>query len=225
MNIKSITTFGLVAMALAMTSLSPALANNNNNKALNQLAMQYYAQNQAAAGNPVFGSAYNPLIGNASYNPTQAALASGYNNPWAGNAAYSNNYGQSGYGSNYGGGYGGGRYDRDGDGDGGGCHHHHGNGGMGNMFNGGGMNNLGYNNNNTYGNIVAPQYSNLAGQAAQIQQQLSYGNLPSWQANSLQNKLAKIQRKEMGLASGGYGSPYVNGNGGFLNNLRGSLGI
>jgi hypothetical protein len=211
MNIKFITKLGLVAMTMAMTSLAPALANNNN-KALNQLAMQYYAQNQAAAGNPVFGGAYNPLIGNASYNPTQAALASGYNNPWAGNAAYSNNYGLNAYGN--------------GNNNGGGCHHHHGNGNsFGNGFNSG---NLGFNNNynnNAYGNIVAPQYSNLAGQAAQIQQQLAYGNLPSWQANSLQNKLLKIQRKESGLASGGYGSPYVNGNGGFLNNIRGSLGI
>ena len=168
-------------MALTMTSLSPALANNNNNRALNLMAMQMYAQNQGLAGNSVYGRSYNPLIGNAAY----GNYGSNYGNSNYGLASY-NPYANSGY-----------------NGLGGGC-------------NGG--------NNMAYGNMIAPQYSRLAQEAAQIQSQLSYGNLPSWQVSRLQNKLVKIQRQESGLAYNGYGSPYGN-NGGFLNNIRGSLGI
>ncbi len=66
MNVKSITTLSLVAVALAVTSLTPAQASNNaNNKALNQLAMQYYMQNQGATGT----MAYNPLLTGAAVMP------------------------------------------------------------------------------------------------------------------------------------------------------------
>ena len=176
MNIKSIATLGLVAVAMTVTSFLPAEANNNNNKALNMMAMQMYMQNQANAGNY---NRYNPMLqgGASMYNPIQ-------------NAAYGLN--------NYGGGFG--------SGFGGGC-----NGNMGNM---GAYNNM----------VSAPQYQRLASEAAQIQSQLAYGNLPSWKINSLQNKLSKIQRQENNLSTYGYGNPYGSG-GGVINNLRYNLGI
>jgi len=89
MNFKSITTLGLVAVALAVTSLTPAQASNNaNNKALNQLAMQYYMQNQAASGN----MAFNPLLNNGAVMPANYTTygvnpwAAGAVNPYAANA-------------------------------------------------------------------------------------------------------------------------------------------
>jgi hypothetical protein len=175
MNIKSIAALGLVAVAMTVTSFLPAEANNNN-QALNMMAMQMYMQNQANAGNY---NRYNPLQGGASmYSPIQ-------------NAAYGLNA------VNYGGGYGGG------------C-----NGAMG-------MGASPYNN-----MVSSPQYQRLASEAAQIQSQLAYGNLPYWKVNSLQNKLAKIQRQETNLSAYGYGNPYSYGNGGgILNNLRYNLGI
>jgi hypothetical protein len=71
MNIKSITTLCLVAAAMVITSIMPAEAHDNK-KYLNQLAMQYYMQNQALAGR---ANVVNPaLVNNYSY---------GYNNtPW-----------------------------------------------------------------------------------------------------------------------------------------------
>ena len=173
MNIKSIAALGLVAVAMTVTSFLPAEANNNN-QALNMMAMQMYMQNQANAGNY---NRYNPMLqgGASMYSPIQ-------------NAAYGLN--------SYGGGYGGG------------C-----NGAMGNMGS------------NPYNNMVsAPQYQRLASEAAQVQSQLAYGNLPSWKINSLQNKLVKIQRQESNLSAYGYGNPYGSG-GGVLNNLRYNLGI
>ena len=175
MNIKSIAALGLVAVAMTVTSFLPAEANNNN-QALNMMAMQMYMQNQANAGNY---NRYNPMLqgGASMYSPIQ-------------NAAYGlNNYG------------------------GGGCH-----GGMG-MGNGMGMGV------NPYNNMVSsPQYQRLASEAAQVQSQLAYGNLPAWKINSLQNKLVKIQRQENNLSAYGYGNPYGSG-GGILNNLRNNLGI
>jgi len=73
MNIKSITTLGLVAVALAVTSIAPAEANNN--KALNQMAMQMYMQNQATAAN---SSIYNPALLANYANPYAVTV-----NPWS----------------------------------------------------------------------------------------------------------------------------------------------
>jgi hypothetical protein len=102
MNIKSITTLGLVAVALAVTSIAPAEANNN--KALNQMAMQMYMQNQGLAGNATI---YNPALAtNYRYNnayavsPWSAATVApvyGTTTPWAAGAlpfgAAASNYG------------------------------------------------------------------------------------------------------------------------------------
>ncbi len=84
MNIKSITTLGLVAVALAVTSVAPAFANNNN-AYMNSLAMQMYLQNQAAAQtNPYLNGA---LINSGYQYPVYGAAT----NPWAAyNAPYSN---------------------------------------------------------------------------------------------------------------------------------------
>jgi hypothetical protein len=75
MNIKSITTLGLVAVALGAISIAPAEASNNN-AYLNQLAMQMYMQNQATAATNA--SLYNPAL-NAAYSyPVYGAAT----NPW-----------------------------------------------------------------------------------------------------------------------------------------------
>jgi len=184
MSIKSFTILGLVAVAVAVTSLTPAQASNNNNKALNQMAMQMYMQNQGLAGN---ASIYNPaLASNYRYNnayavsPWSAATVTpvyGTTTPWAAGALP---FGTAASNYNYG------------------C------------------------NNAAYGNIVAPQFSQLNQEAARINARLASGNLSGWDVTKLQNKLAKIQREENGLASAGYGSPYGPG---VFNNLGSHLGI
>jgi hypothetical protein len=114
MNFKSITTLGLVAVALAVTSLAPAQASNTNNKALNQLAMQYYMQNQSGRGN----LAYNPLIGNATAysnilpanytygaTPWTAGALNGYGvaqTPWSAGCTGTTSTAYNGYNSAYG---------------------------------------------------------------------------------------------------------------------------
>jgi len=76
-SIKSVAALGLVAVALAVTSVAPAEANNN--AYLNQLAMQMYMQNQATAA----ATAYNPIV-NANYTyPVYGAAT----NPYAAYAA------------------------------------------------------------------------------------------------------------------------------------------
>lgn len=70
MNIKSITAFGLVAVALAAISITPAEANNNS-KYLNQMAMQMYMQNQAAAS--VMPSYLNRVVTSNYAYPTYTA--------------------------------------------------------------------------------------------------------------------------------------------------------
>jgi hypothetical protein len=75
MNIKSITTLGLVAVALAVTSVAPAFANNNN-AYMNQLAMQMYMQNQAAAPT-------NPWLNGTIPVSYQAPVYGAATNPWA----------------------------------------------------------------------------------------------------------------------------------------------
>jgi hypothetical protein len=63
MGIKSITSLALAAAAVACLSVAPAQANNND-KYMNQLAMQMYLQNESSAYNP----AYNPYaFGNNGY--------------------------------------------------------------------------------------------------------------------------------------------------------------
>ena len=101
MNIKTIATRTIVAVALAVTSVAPALANNN--QALNAMAMQMYAQNQAL-GASAYG--YNPALGGAynGYNANPwASAASVYGNgptPWSAGAlpagSYATNYGYNG---------------------------------------------------------------------------------------------------------------------------------
>jgi hypothetical protein len=83
MGIKNIKTMALSA-ALAVASVacvttSPAMANNND-KYLNQLAMQMYLQNQSAAYNPYLYNNYNNLYNNYG--------AYGYNGqtPWSAGA-------------------------------------------------------------------------------------------------------------------------------------------
>jgi hypothetical protein len=195
MNFKSITTLGLVAVALAVTSLAPAQANNNNNKALNQLAMQYYMQNQAAAGNA--GIYNNPLLsGNASvYNSALANYGyAGGSTPWSAGAIPA--YGVTGIipVSNV--------YNT-------GC--------------GGGYNNGGYNN-ALYSNIVSPQYNNLSQQIANLQARLATNNLNAFQVARLQSKIAKLQAQTNGLAASGYGSPYGQ-RASVWNSLRNSMRI
>ncbi|MBU6451863.1 MAG: hypothetical protein KGS72_08815 [Cyanobacteria bacterium REEB67] len=97
MNVKTIAIRSMVAVALAVTSVAPALANNN--QALNAMAMQMYAQNQAL-GAHAYG--YNPaLSGGYGYNANPyAAAAAVYGNgptPWSAGAlpagSYATNYG------------------------------------------------------------------------------------------------------------------------------------
>jgi hypothetical protein len=111
MNVKSIAIRTMVAVALAVTSVAPALANNNN-QALNTLAMQMYAQNQALGAN-AYG--YNPALSggygyNNAYNTNPwATAASAYGNgptPWSAGAlpagSYATNYGyNTGYNNLY----------------------------------------------------------------------------------------------------------------------------
>lgn len=208
MNIKSITTLGLVAVALAVTSLAPAEAKNNN-KALNDLAMQMYMQNQAAAGAT---NIYNPaLVGNASiYNNPAFASTYGVNayngqTPWSAgamgnaipgvvNASYGATPWSAGalpYGSNYGNNY------------------------------GGRCGNNSYN--SAYGNIVSPQYNRLAQEIARLRAKLANPNISWNDRNRINSKLNQLSIQQTNLASVGYGSPYNNG--GLLNNVRGYLGF
>jgi len=94
MNFKSIASLGLVAIALAVTTITPAEANNND-KYLNQLAMQYYFQNQALANNSML---YNPALAAGYANP----YAYGGTTPWAAGAmpygTTAANYSYGGYG-------------------------------------------------------------------------------------------------------------------------------
>lgn len=82
MNIKSIAALGLVAVALAVTSITPAEAHHHNNKYLDQLAMQMYMQNQGLAANTgAYGGygGYNPLMtANYMSNPWSAGAIPGY---------------------------------------------------------------------------------------------------------------------------------------------------
>jgi hypothetical protein len=66
MNFKSIMSLGLAAAVVGIVSVTPAQASNNN-QYLNNLAMQMYMQNQAAAVNPyaVNGYAVNPYVNGA----------------------------------------------------------------------------------------------------------------------------------------------------------------
>jgi hypothetical protein len=194
MNIKSFTTLGLVAVALVVTSLAPAQASNNNNKALNNLAMQYYMQNQAAAGRtnvyntPLLTgstSVYNPLAANYSYasTPWAAGAIPGYANVVSPVVSPlltgSNMYGLT---NNYG------------------C-----NGGI---------------NNAAYSNIVAPQYAYVNNEINKLETHLATTNPNSWEAVKLQNKIVKLQQTENNMAASGYGAPYGYG-GSLLNNVRG----
>ncbi|MBU6453286.1 MAG: hypothetical protein KGS72_16000 [Cyanobacteria bacterium REEB67] len=79
MGIKSFTTLALAAATVAGLSIAPAEAGNNN-KYLNQLAMQMYAQNQAQAYNP-YG--YGGAVPYGNY-----AVGNGYNGqtPWSAGA-------------------------------------------------------------------------------------------------------------------------------------------
>ncbi|MBX9688774.1 MAG: hypothetical protein K2X27_18850 [Candidatus Obscuribacterales bacterium] len=90
MNIKSLTTAGLAIMLLAFAGAAPSQArDNNNNKALNQLAMQYYLQQQQAQANGTAGI-YNPLLSNA---PILSGAA--YSN--GGSCGFHNNASYNGY--------------------------------------------------------------------------------------------------------------------------------
>jgi hypothetical protein len=77
MNFKSIATFGLVAVALAATSINSAQASNNNSRYANELARQYYLQNQAAAGNAAFSNQALAAANNAAF--TNQAMAAANN--------------------------------------------------------------------------------------------------------------------------------------------------
>jgi hypothetical protein len=79
MNIKSIMSLGLVAAVVGVVSVTPAQASNNN-QYLNNLAMQMYMQNQAAAVNPY---AVNPYL-NSAY-PYNYGYAGGPT-PWSAGA-------------------------------------------------------------------------------------------------------------------------------------------
>jgi hypothetical protein len=83
MNLQSIATLGLVAVVLAATAITPAEAHHhNNNKYLNQLAMQYYMQNQAGMGNAAL---YNPSMA-AGYGNQYGSGAYGGMSPWGAGA-------------------------------------------------------------------------------------------------------------------------------------------
>jgi len=205
MNFKSITTLGLVAVALAVTSLAPAEAKNNKD-ALNAMAMQMYAQNQAAAAN---ASIYNPaLVGNASiYNnpaiaPTYGAgVAYNGQTPWSAGAMPYGNTGvvNASYGTPW---------------------------SAGALPLGVNNNSCGYNN-NAYNNIVSPQYTRLANEAIKLRNRLLNRNLSWNDRNRIQARLNQIAIQQRNLASTGYGSPYNYnyGNNGLLGNVRGFLGI
>jgi hypothetical protein len=98
MGIKSITSLALTAAAVACISVVPAQADNN--KYLNQMAMQMYVQNQAANYNP-----YNSPYANGNY-----GYGTAYNGqtPWsAGAMPYGYTNGNSfRYGNAYGNAYG-----------------------------------------------------------------------------------------------------------------------
>ncbi len=199
MNIKSFVTLGLAVVALAVTSIAPAEAHNNNNsKLLNAEAMQMYMQNQALAGN---ASAYNPAL---------LANYAGYRSPWANTAlpAYgssvspwanilpvSNVMPVSNVISPYGG-----------------CNSAYNNGIlMATML------------------LTATLYRRSTMYSpnkfiANLQAQLAANNLNAWQAARLQNKLSQLQRQENRVASTGYGSPYAHRSN-ILNNLRSSMRI
>jgi len=87
MGIKSITSLALAAAAVACVSIAPAEAKNNN-KALNDLAMQMYMQNQAQS---VYGNPYmytNPNYGygtNYGYGNAYGTAANGQT-PWSAGA-------------------------------------------------------------------------------------------------------------------------------------------
>ena len=99
MNVKSIATKAMVAAALAVTTIAPAFANNNNNQYLNQLAMQMYAQNQATSG---LYNGYGAYGGYGAYN-TPYAYGAGVGGTIPGAPLYGRNsvgaYG-GGYGAN-----------------------------------------------------------------------------------------------------------------------------
>ncbi len=100
MNFKSISSLALAAALVTCLTTAPVQADNNN-KYMNQLAMQMYLQNQAVGYNPYYAAGYNPY-------------AYGYGNvyngqtPWSAGAMpyapYGGNYLR--YGSPYGNGYG-----------------------------------------------------------------------------------------------------------------------
>jgi len=213
MNFKSITTLGLVAVALAVTSLAPAEAKSNNNAALNAMAMQMYAQNQAAAAN---ANIYNPAFaGNANiYNnpaiaPTYGAGVS-YNGqtPWSAGARPYGNTGivNASYGATpwaagalpY--------------------------GAVNNNTCGNGFYNGNYGN-SAYGNIVSPQYTRLANEVQKLQNKLLNRNLSWNERNRINARLNQISLQQRNLAASGYGSPYNYGNSGLLGNVRGILGL
>jgi len=79
MNFKSIAALSLVAVALVVASIAPAEAHHHHNKYQDQLAMQYYMQNQANSG------MYNPALA-ANYGNQYGAGAYGGASPWAAGA-------------------------------------------------------------------------------------------------------------------------------------------
>jgi hypothetical protein len=209
MNIKAITTLGLVALALVVTSIAPAEANDHS-KYLNQLAMQYYLQNQAAAGrtsiyNPLLTgvantSVYNPLLTGVTntsvYNPlltgTTNVLTTGAT-PWSAGAIPAYGTGATPWSA--------------------GC--------------------VPYGTTTTlgvtpvvpvYNNIISPNYNVINGQIATLQAQLAANNISSWQASRLQHQIAQLQAQQSRLASSGYGAPGVHRSN-VMNNLRSYMHI
>ena len=104
MNVKSIATKAMVAAALAVTTIAPAFANNNN-QYLNNLAMQMYMQNQATSG--LYNNAYGAYGSPYGYGNTAAYGGQLPGAPLYGAATrgiYGNSYGNV-YGNGYGNGY------------------------------------------------------------------------------------------------------------------------
>ncbi len=92
-------TLGLIAGALALSTaaFAPTEAQaNNNQKALNQLAMQMYMNNvaQQQAQQQYYNNVYNPYYGNPYYNNGY------YNRVISGNGCY-NNHWNSGWHNGY----------------------------------------------------------------------------------------------------------------------------
>lgn len=196
MNIKAITTLGLVAVTLVVTSIAPAEANDHS-KYLNQLAMQYYLQNQAAAGRTRIYNPILPAVASTSiYNPlltgTTNVLTTGAT-PWSAGAIPAFGTGATPWST--------------------GCVPY------------GTTTTLGVTPVvPVYNNIISPNYNVINGQIATLQAQLAANNISSWQASRLQHQIAQLQAQQSRLASSGYGAPAVHRNN-VMNNLRSYMHI